>query len=43
MHERSDFKTAKEVIDFALNINRVLGLRDDAGMVNSSPLTLNLL
>jgi hypothetical protein len=42
VHESCDFKTAKEVIDFALNINRVLRLGDDAGMVHLSPFSLNL-
>jgi len=43
MHESGDFETAKEVIDFALNMNRVLRLGDDAGMVHLSPFSLYLL
>jgi len=43
MHEGGDFKAAKKVIDFALNINRVLRLGGDAGMVHLSPFSLYLL
>jgi hypothetical protein len=43
MHKRSDFETAKKVIDFALNMNRVLRLGGDAGMVHLSPFSLYLL
>jgi hypothetical protein len=43
MHKRIDFETAKEVIDFALNIDRVLRLGGNADMVHLSPFSLCLL
>ncbi len=43
MHEGGDFETAKEVIDFALNVNVGLRLGGDAGMVHLSPFLLILL
>jgi hypothetical protein len=43
IHEGGDFKTTKEVIDFALNMNGVLRLGGYADMVNLSPFSLYLL
>ena len=43
MHEGSNFETAKEFIDFALNINVGLRLRGNGVVVHLSPFCLILL
>ena len=43
MHEGGNFETAKEIIDFALNMNLGLRLGGNIGMVHLSPFVLILL
>jgi hypothetical protein len=43
MHEGGDFETAKEVIDFTLNVNVGLRLGGNAVMFHLSPFLLILL
>jgi hypothetical protein len=43
VHQGSNLETAKEVIDFALNMNVGLRLGGDPGMVHLSPFHLILL